>query len=123
MGSAASNANRSALSHDGTDLASGSYDTLRLFSSGMQHYDGLKKIGRGSYGTVYLVRDKRNGRYYCLKQIWLGEGSSAADRAGAELEVKTLRSLDHPSVVRYHDHFVHQDGHAGAPALRRIGDR
>ncbi len=91
-----------------SSLASGSYDTLRLFSSGMRHYEGLRKIGRGSYGTVYLVCDKRDRQYYCLKQVWLG--GPPAERASAELEVRTLRSLDHPSIVSYHDHFVHQDG-------------
>lgn len=78
-------------------------------SSPMTHYNILRRIGRGSYGTVYLVRDLRDALYYCAKQIILETGSDDEKRA-AELEVATLRQLDHPSIVSYHDHFVHLDG-------------
>ena len=61
----------------------------------MENYDSVRKIGRGNYGTVYLARDKRNGKHYCLKQIQM-ETYSAEERANAQQEVEVLRTLDHP---------------------------
>ena len=72
------------------------------------HYDSLRKIGRGNYGTVYLARDTRNGKHYCLKQIQM-ETYSAEERANAQQEVEVLRTLDHPGIVRYREHFLHGD--------------
>ena len=90
-------------------LTHGGVSSLSGASPELQHYDSFKKIGRGSYGTVYLVRDKRDAQYYCLKQIFIDCTPTEAERRSAELEVQTLRSLDHPSIVRYHEHFVHDD--------------
>eukprot|EP00966_Prymnesium_polylepis_P196835 4561283-Prymnesium_polylepis.1 len=78
-------------------------------SEQLQHYDVLRKLGRGSYGVVFLVRDRRDSQFYCLKQIFIDSAPTESERHSAELEVETLRSLDHPSIVRYHEHFVHQD--------------
>ena len=60
-----------------TELGS-SFDPFGLTSSGMFNYDGLKRIGRGSYGTVYLVRDKRVDQFYCLKHILPKDGGGAS---------------------------------------------
>jgi NIMA (never in mitosis gene a)-related kinase len=74
----------------------------------MENYDSMRKIGRGNYGTVYLARDTRNGKHYCLKQIQM-ETYSAEERANAQQEVEVLRTLDHPGIVRYREHFLHGD--------------
>ncbi len=80
----------------------------RLAIARMENYTDLKRIGRGSYGTVFLARDVRDGRDYCLKQIGL-EAYTAEERAVALREVDVLRTLDHPGIVRYHEHFQHED--------------
>ena len=97
-----------ALSTSGS-LGNGATSTA---SSPITNYEVLRKIGRGSYGTVFLVRDQRDGLYYCAKQVMLELGSEEERRA-AELEVATLRKLDHPSVVAYHEHFLYEDAAAG----------
>ena len=97
-----------ALSTSGS-LGNGAATTA---SSPITNYEVLRKIGRGSYGTVFLVRDQRDGLYYCAKQVMLELGSEEERRA-AELEVATLRKLDHPSVVAYHEHFLYEDAAAG----------
>ena len=86
-------------------------NTLKSLQRSLTSYKILKRIGRGSYGTVFLVKDTRSDAYHCLKQIVLdaGAGVAADARAAAELEVATLRQLDHPSVVSYHEHFMVPD--------------
>ena len=74
----------------------------------MEHYTDLKRIGRGNYGTVYKGKDQRNGRVYCLKQIIM-ESHSDNERKEAEQECDLLKTLDHPGIVRYHEHFMHED--------------
>ena len=74
----------------------------------MDNYQLGKRIGRGNYGTVYVARDKRNNRWYCLKTIMM-EAHSEEEREKAQQEVEVLRGLDHPGIVRYHEHFVHED--------------
>jgi len=33
----------------------------------MQNYTKLKKIGKGSYGTVYTVKRKKDGTVFAMK--------------------------------------------------------
>ena len=63
--------------------------------SAMENYSDLKRIGRGSYGTVFLARDGRDGRDYCLKQIGLE----------AYAKITTLRARIWPGSLKYC--FVH----------------
>ena len=87
----------------------------------MENYEKLKRIGRGNYGTVYVARDVRNGRWYCLKKI-LMEAHSDEERKSALQEVAVLRHLDHPGIVRYHEHFVHDDSLCMVMAYCEGGD-
>ena len=87
----------------------------------MDNYEELKRIGRGNYGTVFLARDKRSQRWYCLKQIMM-EAHSDDERLAAEQEVALLSGLDHPGIVRYHEHFVHEDSLCVVMAYCEGGD-
>ena len=35
----------------------------------MENYVFVRRIGRGSYGSVYVCRDKRDGKHYVIKKI------------------------------------------------------
>ena len=74
----------------------------------MENYDNFKRIGRGNYGTVFLARDVRNGKFYCLKQVQM-DTYSDQERETAVQECEVLRTLDHPGIVRYREHFLHGD--------------
>lgn len=87
----------------------------------MEHYEVGKRIGRGNYGSVHVAKDLRNGKWYCLKQIQM-EAHSDEERQQAEEEVGILASLNHPSIVRYHEHFVHEDSLCVVMAYCEGGD-
>ena len=78
-----------------------------LAPPGMDRYHELTQLGKGSYGTVFLVRERSRNKTWCMKKIAL-KGLGPRERQAAFLEVKLLRELRHPHVVSFHDSFVHR---------------
>ncbi|KAF5209069.1 Protein kinase domain family protein [Clavispora lusitaniae] len=68
-------------------------------------YEPLEVIGKGSFGTVRKVRQKDNGNILVRKEI---EYTSMNNQEKNHIisELRILRELDHPNIVRYlrHDH-------------------
>ncbi|XP_042521851.1 serine/threonine-protein kinase Nek11 [Dipodomys spectabilis] len=67
-----------------------------------------RKLGSGSFGTVYLVSDKKAKRgeeLKVLKEISFGE-LNPNETIQASLEAKLLSKLDHPAIVKFHASFV-----------------
>lgn len=68
-------------------------------------YEALEVIGRGSFGTVRKVRQKDTGVILVRKEI---EYTSMNNQEKNHIisELRILRELDHPNIVRYlrHDH-------------------
>ncbi|EDM74201.1 serine/threonine kinase PKN8 [Plesiocystis pacifica SIR-1] len=66
-------------------------------------FELLDRIGKGSYGTVFLAQDHQLGRKVAVKVMPLG------DLQVAEREGKLLAELNHPHVVRIHDYGAKDD--------------
>ncbi|XP_069861509.1 serine/threonine-protein kinase Nek11 isoform X2 [Dipodomys merriami] len=67
-----------------------------------------QKLGSGSFGTVYLVSDKKAKRgeeLKVLKEISVGE-LNPNETIQASLEAQLLSKLDHPAIVKFHASFV-----------------
>ena len=69
-------------------------------------YSKLQAVGKGSFGTVWLVQ-ARNGERLILKEVSL-RGLPAHERKATKHEVEILRRLQHPNIVAYRDSFVDQ---------------
>ncbi|XP_030864854.1 serine/threonine-protein kinase Nek11 isoform X5 [Gorilla gorilla gorilla] len=70
-----------------------------------------QKLGSGSFGTVYLVSDKKAKRgeeLKVLKEISVGE-LNPNETVQANLEAQLLSKLDHPAIVKFHASFMEQD--------------
>ncbi len=61
--------------------------------------------GKGSFGTVYVVRRKSDGRKFVMKSI-ATRGISEKEKESVALEIKLLAALDHPGIVDYVENFV-----------------
>ena len=82
-------------------------------------YEFLKKIGKGSYGEVWLVIPinsssiKSRTKQYILKRLDLHQSSSnpsESDIENTEREAKLLSTLKHPNIVAYNESFRSRDG-------------
>lgn len=74
-------------------------------ASGMDKYDELKCIGRGSYGSAHLVQLKGTSEKYVIKKIPM-ELLTEKEKVQSFHEVELLAKLKHPNVVEYKENFV-----------------
>lgn len=72
-------------------------------------YTVQQKLGRGSFGTVYLVSDKKAKKgeesLKVLKEISVGD-LKPNETVEANLEAQLLSRLDHPAIVKFYTSFV-----------------
>ncbi|XP_040595835.1 serine/threonine-protein kinase Nek11 isoform X5 [Mesocricetus auratus] len=70
-----------------------------------------QKLGSGSFGTVYLVSDKKakqGEELKVLKEISVGE-LNPNETVQANVEAQLLSRLNHPAIVKFHASFMEQD--------------
>ena len=63
-----------------------------------------KVLGRGSFGSVYLVTRKQDNKIYALKTVIL-EKLSKKEQENSVNEVRILASVTHPNVIGYKEAF------------------
>ncbi|NXD08696.1 NEK11 kinase, partial [Nothocercus nigrocapillus] len=76
-----------------------------------RRYTIQRKLGNGSFGSVYLVSDKKakpGGEFKVLKEISVGN-LKPNETVEANLEAQLLSKLDHPAVVKFYASFVERD--------------
>ncbi|XP_053570274.1 serine/threonine-protein kinase Nek11 [Bombina bombina] len=70
-----------------------------------------QRLGRGSFGTVYLVLDKKTKdeeELKVLKEIAVGE-LNPNETVQANQEAQLLSKLDHPAIVKFHASFLENE--------------
>jgi len=60
------------------------------------------QIGSGTYGQVWKARDKKSGNVVALKRIRM-ENEKEGFPITAIREIKILKSLNHPNIVKLHE--------------------
>uniref|UniRef100_A0A452GL26 Serine/threonine-protein kinase Nek11 n=1 Tax=Gopherus agassizii TaxID=38772 RepID=A0A452GL26_9SAUR len=90
-------------------------DSARISTSSetliARRYVLQRKLGRGSFGTVYLVSDKKakqGEELKVLKEISVGD-LKPNETVEANLEAQLLSKLDHPAIVKFYASFVEQE--------------
>mmetsp|Transcript_2633 Transcript_2633/g.8220 ORF Transcript_2633/g.8220 Transcript_2633/m.8220 type:complete len:313 (+) Transcript_2633:231-1169(+) len=65
-------------------------------------YEKVEKVGEGTYGVVYKVRNLRTDAILALKKIRLADEEEGVP-ATAIREISLLKELTHPNIVALHD--------------------
>eukprot|EP01063_Lacrimia_lanifica_P004773 TRINITY_DN12715_c0_g1_i1.p1 TRINITY_DN12715_c0_g1~~TRINITY_DN12715_c0_g1_i1.p1 ORF type:complete len:709 (+),score=158.55 TRINITY_DN12715_c0_g1_i1:137-2263(+) len=82
---------------------------LVLQRSPEDKYERLQMVGKGSFGQVYLVRDRATGVRYVMKCVNVA-GMCMEEKEDAMKEMQLLQTLDHPNIIRYVESFETQAG-------------
>jgi serine/threonine protein kinase len=64
-----------------------------------------KKLGQGSYGSVYLAYDSRADKYFVMKRIKV-KGMTENEIMDCKREIEILSMLKHPNIIRYKRSFL-----------------
>lgn len=67
-------------------------------------YSVVSIVGEGRSGAVFIVQHKRTEKYYACKILTKGDHDAEVLKG----EIQTLRTLDHPNIVRLFE--THEDG-------------
>ncbi|CAF1007365.1 unnamed protein product [Adineta ricciae] len=65
-------------------------------------YEILDKLGEGSFGTVFRVRNRENDLFYAMKTIGKKPGNKIKASV-LENEVKLLKEVNHPNLIQLHE--------------------
>lgn len=71
----------------------------------MEQYEVVEQIGRGAYGTAYLVHHKAERKRYVMKKIRLTKQNDKFQRTAYQ-EMSLMASLSNPYIVEYKDGWV-----------------
>ena len=63
-------------------------------------YDVGRRLGNGTFGTVYLATRKKGGDVACVKKLEFCPGKPPVDESPVEREVKAIFSVQYPNVVK-----------------------
>jgi serine/threonine protein kinase len=65
----------------------------------------IKKIGKGSFGKIYLVEHKKTKVKYALKAINKLTKKNQKNKKAIKREVEIMYKLDHPNIIKLYSHF------------------
>lgn len=89
-----------------TDVTSNNELAIRL----KDRYELVEKIGRGGMGSVWKAKQLTTGQIVAVKLINESIDDDDKDRKRFELEMKAIRALFHPNLVKLIDYGYTDDG-------------
>ena len=64
------------------------------------NYEVVKQLGKGGYGKVYEVKNKKSGEVYACKEL---SKLDIKDLEKFEREINILRKIDHPNIIKIYE--------------------
>ena len=80
-----------------------------MYTTSIRDFKKEKVLGKGSFGSVYLVRRKQDNKIYALKTVIM-EKLNKREQENSVNEVRILASVNHPNVIGYKEAFWDDDG-------------
>ena len=63
----------------------------------------MKVLGSGSYGKVFLAKNKKDPDFKCAIKVIKKTHMSEDDLLGLKREVSIMQQVDHPNIVKYYE--------------------
>ena len=79
-----------------------------MHTTSIHDFKKEKVLGKGSFGSVYLVRRRQDNKIYALKTVIL-EKLNKKEQENSVNEVRILASINHPNVIGYKEAFWDDD--------------
>ena len=73
----------------------------------MENFEIIKDIGNGSFGVVFQVKRKLDGKIYALKRVNL-KNLNPKERMNSLNEVRFLSSISHQNIISYKESFYEE---------------
>jgi len=71
----------------------------------MEKYEKLGEIGKGSFGSVFKIKRKADGKILVWKELDYGR-MQEKEKQQVVHEVNALSKLSHPNIVKYYDKII-----------------
>ena len=84
-----------------------------MHTTSIRDFKKEKVLGKGSFGSVYLVRRKQDNKIYALKTVIM-EKLNKKEQENSVNEVSILASVNHPNVIGYKEAFWDDEGGTGS---------
>ena len=75
----------------------------------LRDLDNIKELGSGSFGSVNLVRNKKNKQLYAIKALDLEQIKKESLESSVELEKNVLLKVDHPFIMKMVKHLKNEN--------------
>jgi len=89
--------------------------------SRLSDFEIVKQLGKGSYGTVYVVRSKLDMNTYVMKKMELNHLKESQQRE-CYREVSILRKVSHPNIIKYYSSFLENESLCIIMEYAELGD-
>ena len=73
----------------------------------MDNFEIIKDIGNGSFGIVFQVKRKIDGKIYALKRVNL-KNLNPKERMNSLNEIRFLASISHQNIISYKESFYEE---------------
>ena len=73
----------------------------------MENFEIIKDIGNGSFGVVFQVKRKIDGKIYALKRVNL-TNLNPKERMNSLNEIRFLSSISHQNIISYKESFYEE---------------
>ena len=89
--------------------------------SRLSDFEIVKQLGKGSYGTVYVVRSKLDMNTYVMKKMELNHLKESQQKE-CYREVSILRKVSHPNIIKYYSSFLENESLCIIMEYAELGD-
>ena len=77
----------------------------------LDYYDVLKKLGKGTFGTVYKIMHKTTGTIRAMKVIPKNSMKRGFTDDDIIQEINILKTLEHPHIIKLYEFFTFKDNY------------